>query len=212
MHTRTLKRMACLLAALTLTLTACRGPEADPAAELSPEARARTVPIVRSFKLVPMEEPLVVEFEAPKPSPNASPQLAVTVRVRESGPHSSAVIRDQITRLGLAAEIHLVRLKEGQEIPVRLARFVPRPDGAPTAVDVGTDGIVPGAEPYTVDISSLIDSGIIKTGETVRTLAFAWAPDAEKGTYRLSLRLINPPEEVGRVDVELLVAYQFRYK
>lgn len=58
MHTRPLRLMACLMGALALMLTACRGPDAGPVVNLSPEVRARTVPIVWPFKLVPIEEPL----------------------------------------------------------------------------------------------------------------------------------------------------------
>lgn len=205
------KRSAILVVALCL-MAACSGPAEDKQRAMTPDVRYRTLPIVRPLRLVAMEQPLLVEFEAPKPSPNATPQLAVTVRVRESATRSSAEVRDQVTRLGLAAEVRLIRMDEGREVPVRLARFVPRPDAAATAVEVGPDGLVPGAEPYTVDISSLIDAGIIEAGEGVRTLAFAWAPDAQAGTYRLSLRLIDPPAELAHVHADLLLAYQFRYK
>jgi len=212
MHTRTLKLMACLLAALTLTLAACRGPEADPAAHLSPEARARTVPIVRPLKLVPMEKPLVVEFEALPPGPNASSTLSIGIRVRATGTLDSAGVTDRIKDAGLPVQITLMRIEDSREIAVRLIRDDQSAEDGQRLVPVPSSGMVPGAVRDTVDSTSLGETGAAHRSGALRFMAFAWAPDLTPGRYRLSFRLLDPPKELAPLKTELLLAYQRKPK
>ena len=214
MHTRTLKLMACLVAALTLTLAACRGPEADPAANLSPEARARTVPIVRPFKLVPMEEPLVVEFDALPPGPNASSWLSIGIWVKDSDGLEAIRAKDIIERSVVEAEVHLTRFENGGEETVTLQRQRQRSARAPGdwIVAVGKDGRTNKMGPFSVDSTALVAAGLASETEQIRALDFASVLNLMPGTYRLSIRLVDPPEELSALDVDLLVAYKSRAK
>ena len=81
-----------------------------------------------------------------------------------------------------------------------------------TTIPVEANGVVPGVVPYTLDITSLINAGIVTKDDEVRAVAFAWVPSAAPGKYRLSVRLIDPSQDLSNLNVDLLVAYQFRYK
>jgi len=204
--------MACLLAALTLTLAACRGPEADPAAHLSPEARARTVPIVRPFKLVPMEKPLVVEFDVPVNGPNAVPTLSLDVFVSSSADLNVVEAANIVVDAGLPAQITLQRIDNGITVPVPLKRRAFFGHSGSARVPISMYETVPGVVPDTVDSTALIAAGIAGADDERRELAFAWAEDISPGTYRLSIRLIDAPAALRNVNAELLVAFAKRSK
>ena len=209
---KTLKLLACLTAALTLTLTACRGPEMDPAANLSPEARARTVPIVRPFTLVPMEEPLVVEFEALPPGPNASSWLSIGIWVKDSDGLEAVRAMDIIERSVVEAEVHLTRVDNGGEETVTLQRQRSVRAPGDWVEAVGKDGRTNKMGPFSVDSTALVAVGLIPETEQIRALDFASALNLVPGSYRLSIRLIDPPADLSAFDVDLLVAYKSRAK
>ncbi len=209
---KTLKLLACLTAALTLTLTACRGPEMDPAANLSPEARARTVPIVRPFKLVPMEKPLVVEFDVPVNGPNAVPTLSLDLFVSRSADLSAAEAANIVVDAGLPAQITLQRIDDGITVPVPLIRRAFFGHSGSARVPISMDKMVPGVVPDTVDSTALMAAGSAGENDERRELAFAWAEDISPGTYRLSIQLVDAQASLSKVNAALLVAFAKRSK
>jgi len=205
---KTLKLLACLTAALTLTLTACRGPEMDPAANLSPEARARTVPIVRPFKLVPMETPLIVEFDALPPGPNASSWLSIGIWVKDSDGLEAVRAMDIIERSEIDAEARLVRMENGSPVPVTLQHRDASREAGETIVELGSEGRVMQMAPSSVDSTALVAAGLASEAEQIRALDFASVLHTTAGEYKVSVRLMDVPEELSRLNIAFLVAYK----
>ncbi|ROQ39052.1 hypothetical protein EDF77_2875 [Stenotrophomonas maltophilia] len=195
-------------------LVACQpAKEPETAARTGPVAsREDVVPLVRPLSLTSMAEPLIVEFELPPPGPNSNTTLTLGLRVFGADDAASAAVATTLTDSNLRAELKLVRLGVGNEVPIPLTRREYRGHDASQIVPVGADGRVPQVVRTSIDTTAVEEAGIPSRASSSRVLAFAWAPDAVPGTYRLELKLIAPDPKLAAIESELLLAYQHRSK
>ena len=156
--------------------------------------------------------PLIVEFELPPPGPNSNTTLTLGIRVFGVDDAASAAVATTLTDSNLRAELKLVRLGVGNEVPIPLTRREYRGHDASEIVPVGADGRVPHVVRTSIDTTAVEEAGIPSRASSSRVLAFAWAPDTVPGTYRLELKLIAPDPELASIESELLLAYQHRSK
>lgn len=195
--------MACMLAA-------CRSPEPPPPFYSPGQAATRTaVPLVRPFALVPMREPLVLEFDLLPPGRNSSASLTIALRASDAATGNAQDIPRMIRNSGLNATVSLTPL-DPQSPPPQLYTidFDAVGPGYKPSVPVAADGRVRGVMINDVDSIALDEAGLAEPGRDYGTVSFAWAKSPEPGRYRLELQLIDPAPELTSVPVELLLAYQ----
>lgn len=197
---------------LAVALSGCESRDESAAPAQSREIRSDLVPLVRELPLIPMTEPLVVEFDVPPPGRNSSSELMIGLRVTATDEVDSASASDEIRRSGLRATVKLMRLDAKSNITVPLERFETRGFDPSRTVPVGTDGKVPGVWIGNVDDSSMEEAGLSARGSDYRYLAFASAPTISPGRYLLSLTLHGPIGTAHRLNPDLVIAYHRRAK
>jgi len=198
--------------AMTVVFSGCGTAKEPAAAGPSREIRKDLIPIVRDLPLVPMKEPLVVEFDVPPPGRNSSRDLMIGLRVNATDEIDSASALDEIRKSGLHATVKLMRLDAGSTIAVPLERFETRGFDPSRTVPVGAEGEVPRMWIGNVDDSSMEEAGLSARGSDYRYLAFASAPTISPGRYQLSLTLHQPTGTVHELIPDLVVAYHRRAK
>lgn len=197
---------------LAVALSGCKARDDSAAPGQTRQIRGDLVPLVRELPLVPMTEPVVVEFDVPPPGRNSSRELMIGLRVTATDEVDSASASDEIRRSGLRATVKLMRLDANSNIAVPLERFETRGFDPSRTVPVGTDGKVPGVWIGDVDDSSMEEAGLSARGSDYRYLAFASAPTTSPGRYQLSLTLDQPSETRHMFVPDLVVAYHRRAK
>ena len=197
---------------MAVALSGCEARDESAAPGQSRQIRNDLVPIVRELPLVPMADPMVVEFDIPPPGRNSSRELMIGLRVTATDDIDSASALDEIRKSGLHATVKLMRLDAGSTIAVPLERFETRGFDPSRTVPVGAEGEVPGVWIGNVDDSSMEEAGLSARGSDYRYLAFASAPTISPGRYQLSLTLHQPTGTVHELIPDLVVAYHRRAK
>lgn len=204
--------LVAIFACLGLLLTACSFAQ-DPEPQNRPQAlHENVVPVIRSFPLTAMAEPMMIEFELPPPGPNATSTVLIGIRVDGKDGIESHRAADTIRGGGLATQIELTRIERTGKLVVPLVRVDRKADGSAELVAIAGDGRVSGVRYDDVDDTSLVDSGHANPDRAYRTLAFASAQNAAPGRYRLSIRLLEASPELAGLKSELLVAYRKKSK
>lgn len=173
-------------------------------------AREDLIPLLRKLPLVPMDAPLVVEFDVPRPSNNATATLVLGLRVEGNDGSDSMDLAQAIRSAGLDTSITLTRLDAIGPLKMPLVRVERDEDGSPRVVPVGNDDRVPG--PWASAIADVPASWDIPSPYNFRYLALAWSKDTRPGRYRLEVRLLDAPPELSQIRSELLVGYSRKAK
>lgn len=193
-------------------LAACQPTDAPAPQAPGASQKENVVPIVRSFPLTVMHEPMVVDFELAPPGPNAAPTLLIGLRVKGTDEEQAAQAAERLVRDGLSAEVRLEHIDAAGNPPVPLTRRQFRGFEPSEMVAVGPDGRVPGVVPDSADDASLVAAGLSEPGGHYRTVTFAWAEQVTPGRYRLRIQLLSPPAGLEAVPSELQLAYTHRAK
>lgn len=198
-----------LATVLGCTLAACSSPEQPPPFYSPHQAATRTaVPLVRPFKLVPMSEPFVLEFDLLPPGRNSSSALTIALRVSDASTGKARDITDAIRNSGLNATVVLTSLDAKIPTPqLYTIDFDAIGPGYKPSVPVAADGRVYGVMRESVDSIALDEAGLTAPGMDYRMVSFAWAKSPQPGRYRLELQLIDPAPQLASISTELLLAY-----
>lgn len=194
---------------LAVVLSGCEARDESVTPAQSRQIRSDLVPIVRDLPLVPMKEPLVVEFDVPPPGRNSSHALVLGLRVSGKDGKASAKARDDVISSNIKATVILEGpgIASGKQFPlIRTVRSattdVPNID-----LPVGTDGKTQGTWPEDVDSTTIDEAGLACPGDGCRYLGFASARGIPPGRYRLTFLLIHSDTDVSQLPSELVVAY-----
>lgn len=199
---------------LAVALSGCEARDESAAPGQSRQIRSDLVPIVRELPLVPMADPMVVEFDVPPPGRNSSPTLVIGLRVSGKDGESSAKARDDVISSNIKATVMLEGpgIASGKQFPlisyVRTASTL----GADIEVPIGADGQTEGTWPAGVDGTTMREAALTCPGGDCRYLAFASARSIPPGRYRLTFRLTHTDTDVSHIASELVVAYSHKPK
>ncbi len=199
---------------LAVALSGCEARDESAAPDQSSQIRSDLVPIVRDLPLVPMKEPLVVEFDVPPPGRNSSRILVLGLRVSGRDGRPSFESRDDIISSNIKAIVKLEGpgIASGKQYPLmRYARNANKsePD---IEVSIGADGKTEGTWPVGIDDTAMETAGLTQPESDERYLAFASALSPPPGRYRLTFKLTHTDTDVSLLASELLVAYLHKPK
>lgn len=198
---------------LAVALSGCESRDESAAPGQIRQIRSDLVPIVRDLPLVPMTEPLVVEFDVPRPGRNSTHTLVLGIRVSGNG-QPSFEARDDVIASNIKAIVTLEgpTIGSGRQFPLIRTVQSATTDVPNVDVRIGTDGKTEGTWPADVDDTSLVEAALTKPGSDYRYLAFASARGIPPGRYRLTIMLTHTDTDVSHVASELVVAYSHKPK
>lgn len=199
---------------LAVVLSGCEARDESAAPAQVRPIRSDLVPIVRDLPLVPMEEPLVVEFDVPPPGRNSSRILIIGLRVSGKDGRPSFEARDDVISSNIKSIVILEGpgIASGKQFPLmRYARNATKfePD---IEVSIGADGKTEGTWPVGIDDTAMETAGLMQPESDERYLAFASALNPPPGRYRLTFKLTHTDTDVSLLASELLVAYLHKSK
>lgn len=199
---------------LAVVLSGCGARDESAAPGQSRQIRSDLVPIVRDLPLVPMKEPLVVEFDVPPPGRNSSPVLVLGLRVSGKDGNASAKAQDDVLSSEIKATVILEGpgIASGKQFPLMRTEQSATTDVPNIDVPIGADGKTEGTWPADVDDTSLVEAALTRPGSDYRYLAFASARGIPTGRYRLTILLTDTDTDVSHVASELVVAYSHKPK
>ena len=204
----------CWALAMAVVLSGCEARDESAAPGQSGKVRSDLVPIVRELPLVPMTDPMVVEFDVPPPGRNSSPVLVLGLRVSGNDGSASAKAQDDVISSEIKATVILEGpgIASGNQFPLMRTVQSATTDIPNIDVPIGTDGKTEGTWPVDVDDTSLVETALTQPGSDYRYLAFASARGIPTGRYRLTIMLTHTDTDVAHVASELVVAYSHKPK
>lgn len=195
-----------------LLLTSCQAPTNRSTESPGSGALTDIAPFVRQLPVLPMSEPMMVEFDLQPPPKNADPTLFLGIRVNGEDGLKSLEAAEEIRNSGLKAQLLLKRVDLKGSVAVPLVA-VESSVGAPARISaIPATGHVVGGWLDEVDTLSMRSSGLESAESHYTHLALAWAQSVPPGKYQLSIRLIDPPANLVSTKAELLVAYRHKSK
>ena len=198
----------------SIALPGCGSPEGPKSPTQLARARDDLVPIVRELPLVPMTEPLVVEFDVPPPGRNSSHELVLGLRVSGKDGRPSFEARDEVISSNIKAIVTLEGpgIGSGRQFPLMRTIRSATTDVPNIDVLIGTDGKTDGTWPVGIDDTAMEAAGLTQPESDERYLAFASALSPAPGRYRLTFKLTHTDTDVSMLASELLVAYLHKPK
>lgn len=199
---------------LAVALSGCEARDESAAPGQSRQIRSDLVPIVRDLPLVPMKEPLVVEFDVPPPGRNSSPVLVIGLRVSGKNGQPSFEARDGVISSNIKAIVTLEGpgIGSGRQFPlIRTVRSATT-DVPDIDVQIGADGKVEGTWPDDIDSTAINEAGLTCRSDDCRYLGFSSAPGIPPGRYRLTFLFTHSDTDLSQVASELVVAYSHKPK
>ncbi len=199
---------------LAVALSGCDARDESAAPGQSRQIRSDLVPIVRELPLVPMTDPMVVEFEVPPPGRNSSSALVVGLRISGKDGQSSAEARDDVIASNIEAIVTLEGLgtASGGQFPLRRTVQGATADVPNIDVPIGADGQTVGTWAVGIDGTAMAAAGLTRPDSDDRYLAFASARSPTPGRYRLTFKLTHTDTDVSMLASELFVAYRRKPK
>lgn len=199
---------------LAVVLSGCEARDESAASGQTSQIRSDLVPIVRDLPLVPMKEPLVVEFDVPPPGRNSSHALVLGLRVSGKNGQPSFEARDDVISSKIKAIVTLEGpgIGSGRQFPLIRTIRSATTDVPNTDVPIGTDGKTDGTWPDDVDSTTIDEAGLTCPGDDCRYLGFASARGIPPGRYRLTFLLTHSDTDLSQVASELVVAYSRKPK
>ncbi len=198
---------------LAVALSGCEARDESAATVQSRQIRSDLVPLVRELPLVPMTEPLVVEFDVPPPGRNSSHALVLGLRVSGKNGQPSFEARDEVISSNIKAIVTLEGpgIGSGRQFPLIRTIRSATTDVPNIDVPIGTDGKTDGTWPDDVDSTTIDEAGLTCSGDC-RYLGFASARGIPPGRYRLTFLLTQSDTDLSQLASELVVAYSRKPK
>lgn len=199
---------------LAVALSGCESRDESAAPDQSRQIRSDLVPIVRDLPLVPMKEPLVVEFDVPPPGRNSSPALVLGIRVSGKNGKPSFEARDDVISSNIKAIVTLEGpgIGSGKQFPLMRTVRSATTDVPDIDVQIGADGKAEGTWPDDVDSTTIDEAGLTCPGDDCRYLGFASARGISPGRYRLTFLFTHSDTDLSQLTSELVVAYSRKPK